>query len=105
MKNKKVYASPDVKGIYVLQSLRYQSKSHHPDEITEWEAKEKNNEEERLRVLEIAKDEAYKKGRLDAEQDFKLEMEKIKSECASLTALFQNAVNQLIDKREKIARE
>jgi len=105
MKNKKVYASPDVKGIYVLQSLRYQSKSHHPDEITEWEAKEKNNEEERLRVLEIAKDEAYKKGRLDAEQDFKLEMEKIKSECASLTALFQNAVNQLIDKREKIWQE
>ena len=105
MKNKKVYASPDVKGIYVLQSLRYQSKSHHPDEITEWEAKEKNNEEERLRVLEIAKDEAYKKGRLDAEQDFKLEIEKIKSECASLTALFQNAVNQLIDKREKIWQE
>src|SRR3972149_2513602 len=96
MKNKKVYASPDVKGIYVLQSLRYQSKSHHPDEITEWEAKEKNNEEERLRVLEIAKDEAYKKGRLDAEQDFKLEMEKIKSECASLTALFQNAVKEAL---------
>ncbi|MBI5796769.1 MAG: hypothetical protein HZA47_10730, partial [Planctomycetes bacterium] len=105
MKNKKVYASPDVKGIYVLQSLRYQSKSLHPGVTTEWEAKEKNDEEERLGVLEIAKDEAYKKGRLDAEQDFKLEMEKTKSECASLTALFQNAVNQLIDKREKIWQE
>ena len=105
MKNKKVYASPDVKGIYVLQSLRYQSKSHRLDEITEWETKEKSDEEERLSALEIAKDEAYKKGRLDAEQDFKREIEKIKSEYASLMALFQNAVNQLIDKREKIWQE
>ncbi|HHT9144425.1 MAG: FliH/SctL family protein [Candidatus Brocadiaceae bacterium] len=105
MKNKKVYASPDVKGIYVLQSLRYQSKSHHLDETTEWETKEKSDEEERLSALEIAKDEAYKKGRLDAEQDFKREIEKIKSEYASLMALFQNAVNQLIDKREKIWQE
>ena len=105
MKNKKVYASPDVKGIYVLQSLRYQSKSHRLDETTEWEAKEKSDAEERLKVLEIAKDEAYEKGRLDAEQDFKLEIEKIKSEYASLMALFQNAVNQLIDKREKIWQE
>ena len=105
MKNKKVYASPDVKGIYVLQSLRYQSKSHRLGEITEWETKEKSDEEERLSALEIAKDEAYKKGRLDAEQDFKREIEKIKSEYASLMALFQNAVNQLIDKREKIWQE
>ena len=105
MKNKKVYASPDVKGIYVLQSLRYQSKSHRLDETTEWEAKEKSDEEERLKVLEIAKDEAYEKERLDAEQDFKLEMEKIKSEYASLMTLFQNAVKQLIDKREKIWQE
>lgn len=105
MKNKKVYASPDVKGIYVLQSLRYQSKSHRLDETTEWETKEKSDEEERLSALEIAKDEAYKMGRLDAEQDFKLEIEKIKSEYASLMALFQNAVNQLIDKREKIWQE
>jgi len=105
MKNKKVYASPDVKGIYVLQSLRYQSKSHHRDEKTEWEAKEKSDEEERLSALEIAKDEAYKKGRLDAEHDLKREIEKIKSEYASSMALFQNAVNQLIDKREKIWQE
>jgi len=56
-------------------------------------------------VLEIAKDEAYEKERLDAEQDFKLEMEKIKSEYASLMTLFQNAVKQLIDKREKIWQE
>lgn len=105
MKNKKVYASPDVKGIYVLQSLRYQSKSHRLDETTEWEAKEKSDAEERLKALEIAKDEAYEKGRLDAEQDFILEIEKIKSEYASLMVLFQNAVNQLIDKREKIWQE
>ncbi len=105
MKNKKVYASPDVKGIYVLQSLRYQSKSHRLDEITEWETKEKSDEEERLRALEIAMDEAYKKGRLDAEHDLKLEIEKIKSEYASSMALFQNAVNQLMDKREKIWQE
>ena len=105
MKNKKVYASPDVKGIYVLQSLRYQSNSHRLGEITESERKEKSDEEERLSALEIAKDEAYKKGRLDAEQDFKREIEKIKSEYASLMALFQNAVNQLIDKREKIWQE
>lgn len=105
MKNMKVYASPDVKGIYVLQSLRCQSNSHRLGEITESERKEKSDEEERLSALEIAKDEAYKKGRLDAEQDFKREIEKIKSEYASLTALFQNAVNQLIDKREKIWQE
>ncbi|MBI2471695.1 MAG: hypothetical protein HYV59_10705 [Planctomycetes bacterium] len=105
MKNKKVYASPDVKGIYVLQSIRYQSKSHTDEKTAEWEAKKKNGEDERLRVLELAKDEAYKKGRLDAEQDFKNEMEKIKNEYASLMALFQNAVNQLIDKREKIWQE
>ncbi len=105
MKNKKVYASPDVKGIYVLQSLRYQGKSHHRDEKTEWETKEKSDEEERLRALEIAMDEAYKKGRLDAEHDLKLEIEKIKSEYASSMALFQNAINQLMDKREKIWQE
>lgn len=105
MKNMKVYVSPDVKGIYVLQSLRYQSNSHRLGEITESERKEKSDEEERLSALEIAKDEAYKKGRLDAEQDFKREIEKIKSEYASLMALFQNAVNQLIDKREKIWQE
>lgn len=105
MKNKKVYASPDVKGIYVLQSLRYQGKSHNRDEKTEWEIKEKSDEEERLRALEIAMDEAYKKGRLDAEHDLKLEIEKIKSEYASSMALFQNAVNQLMDKREKIWQE
>ncbi|MBM4064098.1 MAG: hypothetical protein FJ266_00385 [Planctomycetes bacterium] len=102
MKNKKVYASPDVKGIYVLQSIRYRGEPH-PLEATEREAKKKNDES--FRAIEIAKEEAYKKGRLDAEQDFKNEMEKIKSECASLMALFQNAVNQLIDKREKIWQE
>lgn len=102
MKNKKVYASPDVKGIYVLQSLRYQTKSY-PDGKTM--ARKVNDEEERLKALEIAKNEAYEKKRLDAEQDFKLEMEKIKSEYASLITLFQNAVNQLIDKREKIWKE
>ena len=102
MKNKKVYASPDVKGIYVLQSIGYQSKSYPDGKIV---ARKVNNEEERLKALEIAKDEGYKKGRLDAEQDFKLEMEKIKSEYASLMTLFQNAVNQLIDKREKIWQE
>ena len=102
MKNQKVYALPDVKGIYVLQSIGYQSKSY-PDGKTV--ARKVSNEEERLSALEIAKDEAYKKGRLNAEQDFKLEIEKIKGEYASLMTLFQNAVNQLIDKREKIWQE
>ncbi|MCR4321249.1 MAG: FliH/SctL family protein [Candidatus Brocadiaceae bacterium] len=102
MKNKKVYALPDVKGIYVLQSIGYQSKSY-PDGKTV--TRKVNGEEEKLKALEIAKDESYEKGRLDAEQDFKLEIEKIKGEYASLTALFQNAVNQLIDKREKIWQE
>ena len=102
MKNQKVYALPDVKGIYVLQSIGYQSKSY-PDGKTV--ARKVNNEEERLSALEIAKDEAYEKGRLDAEQDFKLEIEKTKGEYASLMALLQNAVDQLIDKREKIWQE
>lgn len=104
MKNKKVYASPDVKGIYVLQSIKYQSSLCPNDYITKQELRRKK-EEEGSKSLELAKDEAYKKGRLDAEQDFKLEIEKIKSEYTSLMALFQNAVNQLIDKREKIWQE
>ena len=105
MKNKKVYASPDVKGIYVLQSIKYQGRLCPDDYVTKQELKVRKEEEEKLKALELVKEEAYKRGRLDAERDFKLEMEEIKNEYASLIALFQDAVNQLKEKSEKIWQE
>lgn len=103
MKNQKVYTAPDVKGIYVLQSIRYRNGSHQLEGKDERDANKQNDEG--FKAIEAAKEEAYEKGRLDAEKDFKNEIGKIKSEYSSLIALFQNAVNQLAEKRENIWHE
>lgn len=109
MKNKKVYVSPDVKGIYVLQSLKYQSNlvpdGYATKQELEREEGEREKEENRIKELESAKEEAYKKGMLDAEHNFKLEIERLRSEYASLVTMFQDAVKYFTDKREKIWQE
>lgn len=111
MKNKKVYISPDVKGVYILQTTANQRKSPPEDyeikqEMEEKEKEKRRKEEEnRIKELEAAKEEAYEKGRLNARHDFTLEIEKIRSEYGSLVTLFQDAVRQLTDTREKIWQE
>ncbi len=109
MKNKKVYLSPDVKGVYILPSVVDQRLSPPADqkikqEIDE-EEKRSKEKERRIKELEAAKEESYQKGRLDAEHDGKLEIEKLKNEYASLMTMFQDAVRQLTDEREKIWQE
>ncbi|NUO07137.1 MAG: hypothetical protein HUU08_00410 [Candidatus Brocadia sp.] len=105
MKNKKVYLSPDVKGIYVLQSLKHQNSHSKKDHDIRLEPKETEEEEKRIKELESAKEEAYKKGRIDAERNFTLEVEKLRNEYASLQAMLQNAVRLLTDEIEKIWQE
>ncbi len=102
MKNKKVYESPDVKGIYVLESRRYLGDHFSEDYEIKQKLLEKEQEENRIKEYETAKEEAYKRGWHDAEQNYKSEIEKQKKEYASLMDVFQNAVKQLTDKREKI---
>lgn len=99
MKNKKIYTSPEVRGIHVLQGVERRIVPTR-EEILQQELKEKE-EDERLEELELAKDEAYKKGRSDAEQ----EIERLKKEYASLVALFQDAARQMSAEKEKIWRE
>ncbi len=109
MKKKKVYMSPDVKGIYVLQSINCQRGASLKDvEIKqELEKKEKEKEEKEngRKEIEFAKEEAYKKGRLDAEHDCESRIKSLKSEYASLVASFTDAVRHLTDTREKIWQE
>lgn len=111
MKNKKVYLSPDVKGIYILQSTANQKKSSPEDYEIKQEMEEKENEkkrkeeENRLKELEAVKEEAYEKGRLNAEHDFALEIEELRNEYGSLVMLFRDAVKQLTDIRKKIWQE
>ncbi len=107
-KSKKVYVSPEVSGIYVLQSINFQSVSSQKcqdDYEIDQKLKEKKEEEERLKELESAREEAYKKGYSDAEQVFKSEIEKLKNEFASLVSSFREAVMQLAGERDKIWRE
>ena len=65
----------------------------------------KKEEDERLKELESAKDEAYEKGRADAEQASQVEFERLKKEYASLVDLFQDATRQMAAEKEKIWRE
>lgn len=111
-KNKKVYISPEVNGIYVLQSVSLQCVSGQKDKDQDdyeveqkLKEKQREKEEERIKELEFAKEEAYKKGYSDAEQNFKREIEKLKNEYASLVNSFREAVTQLVGEREKIWRE
>ncbi len=99
--------SPDVQGIYILQSIKYQGGSSLQDyEIKqESEKKEKESEEKRIKELQSVKDEAYRQGRLDAEENYKSEIERLRSEHASLVTLLQSAVKNLTDQRELIWQE
>ncbi|MEK7296717.1 MAG: FliH/SctL family protein [Planctomycetota bacterium] len=103
MKNKKIYTAPEVRGVHVLQSRV------HRIDLAQEEALEqellKKEEDERLKELESAKDEAYKKGRADAEQASQVEFERLKKEYASLVDLFQDAMRQMAAEKEKIWRE
>ncbi|MBF8275610.1 MAG: flagellar assembly protein [Candidatus Brocadiaceae bacterium] len=103
MKNKKIYAAPEVRGVHVLQS-----RVHRIDLAQEESLQQellKKEEDERLKELESAKDEAYKKGRADAEQASQEEFERLKKEYASLVDLFQDAARQMAAEKEKIWRE
>ncbi len=103
MKNKKIYAAPEVRGVHVLQS-----RVHRIDLAQEESLQQellKKEEDERLKELESAKDEAYKKGRADAEQASQEEFERLKKEYASLVDLFQDATRQMAAEKEKIWRE
>ena len=103
MKNKKIYAAPEVRGVHVLQS-----RVHRIDLAQEESLQQellKKEEDERLKELESAKDEAYKKGRADAEQASQAEFEQLKKEYASLVDLFQDAARQMAAEKEKIWRE
>lgn len=99
--------SPDVQGIYILQSIKYQGGSSLQDyEIKqESEKKEKESEEKRIKELQSVKDDAYRQGRLDAEENYKSEIERLRSEHASLVTLLQSAVKNLTDQRELIWQE
>lgn len=103
MKNKKIYTAPEVRGVHVLQSRV------HRIDLAQEEALQqellKKEEDERLNELESAKDEAYKKGRADAEQASQEEFERLKKEYASLVDLFQDAMRQMAAEKEKIWRE
>lgn len=105
MKKKNVYAAPNVKGVHVLHSLKHQNDSRLEEEKKKQYLEERNREENRLKELEAAKEAAYKKGMLDAQQNFRVETEKLKNEYSSLVTMFQEAARQLTDKREKIWRE
>lgn len=99
--------SPDVQGIYILQSIKYQGGSSLQDyEIKqESEKKEKESEEKRIKELQSVKDGAYRQGRLDAEENYKSEIERLRNEHASMVALLQSAVKNLTDQREIIWQE
>ena len=103
MKNKKIYTAPEVRGVHVLQSRVHRidlARGGSPTAgITEKE------EDERLKELESAKDEAYEKGRADAEQASQVEFERLKKEYASLVDLFQDATRHMAAEKEKIWRE
>lgn len=103
MKNKKIYTAPEVRGVHVLQSRV------HRIDLAQEEALQqellKKEEDERLKELESAKDETYKKGRADAEQAAQEEFERLKKEYASLVDLFQDATRQMAAEKEKIWRE
>ncbi len=103
MKNKKIYTAPEVRGVHVLQSRE------HRIDLAQEEALQqellKKEEEGRLKELESARDEAYEKGRADAEQASQEAFERLKKEYASLVDLFQDATRQMAAEKEKIWRE
>jgi flagellar assembly protein FliH len=107
MKKKKVFASPDIKGVHVFQIVKHPEsvRSDKEKEIQALEEKKREEEEKRLKTIELEKEESYKKGLLDAEKQHKVEIEKIKNEFTSLITSFRDAIGQLEEKREKVWRE
>lgn len=103
MKNKKVYTSPEVRGVHILQVVGRRIEPAH-EETLRLELQEKEAEE-RLKALELAKDEAYKKGWADAEQPLIDEIDRLKKEYASLVTLFQDAAQQVSAEKAKMWRE
>ena len=113
MKSKSVFTTPEVKGTYVLQSVKQKCGVYSDVQRIEQELKEKKQREEEeiqrklefARQLELAKEEAYKNGKLSAEQEFKKEINDLKNQYASVVKSFQDAVKHLVEKREKILTE
>lgn len=109
MKNKKVYVSPDVQGIYIMKSITYQGCSSLNDYEIKQESdkreREKESEEKKTKEFQSAKDEAYRQGKLDAEENYKSEIERLRSESASLVILLQSVIKNLTDQREIIWQE
>ena len=106
MKNKKVYASPDVNGVYVMQSIMYQNDSSVKDYEKRIESEKSDAEQEnKIKEIKALQDEAYRNGKLDAENKYEQELKEIKNRYESLITIFQDAVKHLIDKRERIWQE
>ncbi|MCF6149311.1 MAG: hypothetical protein E3K37_11720 [Candidatus Kuenenia sp.] len=123
MKNgKRVYSSPAIKGVKVIEPVKPPThKRQINTQGTEEELLKVKEEEEKLKELELAKErelsalreqeirlmreEAYKEGKLSAEKEFQAERERLKTEYAALISLFEDAVKQLMDKREKIWKD
>lgn len=99
MKSKKIYTAPEVRGVHLLQS-RVHRIDFDQEEALQQELLKKE-EDDRLKELESAKDEAYKKG----EQASLEEFERLKNEYASLVDLFQDATRQMAAEKEKVWRE
>lgn len=105
MKNKKVYLSPAVKGVHVLQPFIYQSVSSLKNYEMKEDLEKRNDEEKRKAELKVIEDEAYKKGRLDAEKSFERELNEIKNQNVSLVTMLQDAVKYFIEKKERLWEE
>ncbi|TVM00224.1 MAG: hypothetical protein CV087_14755 [Candidatus Brocadia sp. WS118] len=106
MKNKKVYVSPNVKGVYVLQSILCQNDPSIEDYKKKRELEERESEDKnRTKELTVAQDEACENERVDAENNFEQKLREIKNRYESLVAMFQDAVKHLTDKRERIWQE
>ena len=105
MKNKKVYLSPAVKGVHVLLPFIDQSISSLKDCEMKEDLEKKRDEEKRKAELKVIEDEAYKKGRLDAEKSFERELNEIKNRNVSLVTMFQDAVKYFVEKKERLWEE
>ncbi|KKO18280.1 MAG: hypothetical protein DCC43_00080 [Candidatus Brocadia sp.] len=107
MKSKKVYISPAVKGVHILQSVEHQSNPSPKDyELKEDCEKEKEKDNEKMIAeFKAREDEAYRNGKLDAEKGFQRELEEIKNNNASLITMLHDAVKHFVERREKLWEE
>lgn len=105
MKGKKVYISPVVQGVHVLQSVGVQRSPPLKNHEVKGNSEKEGDEEKRKAELKAREDEAYKNGKLDAEKSFALELAEIKNRNASLVTMLQDAAEHFREKREKIWEE